>query len=528
MVPRGVALLAVALVALSMAEAQPARAARPPVVMIVLDEFPVDSLLDGEYGIDAHRFPNFARLASLSTWFPNAQSVYDSTEQAAPALLAGTNPAPFLQPTWHDHPESVFTYLAGLGYEMHVREEATTVCPPRLCRRTRNYGSPKPNILHRRRERLEHTIRSIRRRRRGRGRPVFTFHHAALPHVPWNYLPSGRLRVHQRSRSLPDFGSPAGFDDRFLTLHNKQRYLLQLGFVDREIGKLLRRLRRQRLLRRSLLVVAADHGVSFAVGVDDRRSVTDANVHEIAPVPLFVKRPGQTTGAVSPAYVRTTDVLPTIADILRRPLAGAVDGSSAFGKEAARRPGLEMVTRDFSRTLRIPAAEMARRRAADVDRRVAVFGTGAWRGVFRIGPHRELLGRRVAKLRRVAPGLTRAHFAAPRGRADYRPGRGAAPVWAAGRIRGPAAVAGGRDLAVAVNGRVRAMARSFTLEGSESAEWFSATVPEATLRRGRPNRIVLYELLERGGRVALQALGRRGGARRCRRGRAARCRSHRR
>ena len=484
---RGLAVLALAVLATSLGGVEPARAARPPVVMIVLDELPVDSLLGADGEIDARRFPNFARLASLSTWFPNAQSVYDGTEKAVPALLAGTNPGPGLGSTWRDHPRSVFTYLGRLGYEMHVREEVTTVCPPRLCRRTRNYGRPRPNILFGRRERLERTIRTIRRQKR----PAFTFHHVALPHVPWSYMPSGRKRVGGAGGALPDFGAPPGFGDPYLTLHNEQRYLLQLGFVDREIGKLLRRMRRQRLLARSLLVVVADHGVSFGLGVDDRRSVTEANVHEIAPVPLFVKRPGQTAGVEDRAYVRTTDVLPTIADILGRPLGERVDGRSAFSAAVGRRTGVEIVTRDFSRTISVPAAEMEIRRALNVARRVDLFGTGPWRNVFRIGPHVELLGRRTADLARVPAGRARARFVAPGRRTRYALRGHDVPVWAAGRIRGSSR-AGGRDLAVAVNGRVRAVARSFRLDG-KATEWFSATVPEASLRRGA-NRFELFEV----------------------------------
>jgi len=484
---RGFVIIAVALLATALGGVDQAGATRPPVVMIVLDEFPVDSLLSTDGEIDARRFPNFARLAALSTWFPNAQSVSDATERAVPSLLTATEPDPDLRPTWRDHPRSVFTYLARLGYEMHVREEATRVCPPRLCRRTRNYGNPVPNILHDRRERLERTIRTIRRHRR----PVFTFHHVALPHVPWSYMPSGRKRVGAPGGALPDFGAPPGFADPYLTLHNEQRYLLQLGFVDREIGKLLRRMRRQRVLSRSLLMVVADHGVSFDLGVDDRRSVTQDNVHEIAPVPLFVKRPGQSAGAENRAYARTTDVLPTIADILGRPLGERVDGRSAFSAAVRRRTGVEIVTRDFSRTIVIPAAEMELRRALNVARRVDLFGTGPWRNVFNVGPHVELLGRRTADLAQVPAGRSRARFAAPGRRTRYAARGRDVPVWAAGRIRGSSR-AGGRDLAVAVNGRVRAVARSFRLEG-DATEWFSATVPEARLRRGA-NRFELFEV----------------------------------
>ena len=72
---------------------------RPPVVVLILDEFPTDDLLRPDGGIDARRFPNFARLASMSTWFPNAFTVYDSTFKAVPAILDARLPGAAASPT---------------------------------------------------------------------------------------------------------------------------------------------------------------------------------------------------------------------------------------------------------------------------------------------------------------------------------------------------------------------------------------------------------------------------------------------
>ena len=456
---------------------------RPPVVMIVFDEFPADAILTPAGRIDSRRFPGFAALARHSTWFPNAHATFDSTPGAVPAILTGNTPAPGRRPTHLSHPRSVFTLLSGHGYRVRSWEEATTVCPPRVCRRSRGYGDYASNRLGGRRERLGATIASLRRTRR----PVFTFHHSLLPHQPWIYLPSGRRRVDTRGTELPPFNQPSGFGDAFLAEHNEQRQLLQLGLVDREVGALVARLRRRKLLRRALVVVTADHGMSFQVGVKDRRAVTRANVELIAPVPLFVKAPGQLRGRVSRAYVSSLDVLPTIASLLRLRLGRGHPGVSAFSSAARRRPGLSILTRDY-RPLTVTAAEMERRRRAARRRRARVFGTGSWSPVFRIGPRQGLLG--LEPVASYANGV-RATFEVPRGLSSVDPRGKSVPTQASGRLSGglPGQT---RDLALAVNGRIQAVGRSFRMQG-DPAEYFSMTFPESRLRRGA-NRFELFEV----------------------------------
>ena len=261
----------IALAATAPATAHAAAPKRPPVVMIVLDEFPLADIQRADGRIDRERFPGFAALAAGSTWFPNAYAVHDSTHFAVPAILTGLAPRPGRDsPSYLAHPRSLFTYLDRLGYAIHSREEATTVCPPRLCPRADRYGNPHYNILHRRRERLDHTIASLRRSRR----PTLTFHHSVLPHVPWAYLPSGQARTGYRDGALPDFASPSGFGDEFLTEFNEQRHLLQAGFADAEVGRLVARLKKAGLWKDALVVVTADQAISFQVGSTDRRQVT--------------------------------------------------------------------------------------------------------------------------------------------------------------------------------------------------------------------------------------------------------------
>ena len=113
-------------------------------------------------------------------------------------------------------------------------------------------------------------------------------------------------------------------------LQNYQRYLLQVGYVDGLIGRVLRRLDREGLYDRSLIVVVADHGVSFRAG-EGRRPVTPNNLADITNIPLFVKYPNQTTRGVDSRLVRSVDILPTIADVLGIRLPWKVDGVSLLG-----------------------------------------------------------------------------------------------------------------------------------------------------------------------------------------------------
>jgi hypothetical protein len=68
------------------------------------------------------------------------------------------------------------------------------------------------------------------------------------------------------------------------------------------------------------------------------------------------------------------------------------------------------------------------------------------------------------------------------------PDSGFVPAHVAGRIE-PGRFGGGRVLAVAVNGRIAATGRTFTLEGHDE-EQFSLMVPERDFREGR-NRVQL-------------------------------------
>jgi hypothetical protein len=490
---------------------------RPPVVVLILDEFPTDDLLRPDGSIDAHRFPNFARLASISTWFPNAFTVYDSTFKAVPAILDARLPAKFTKPDVRSHQPSVYHLMHRLGYEIHKVESASAVCPPRICKGS----SPRrPGVLDRlkgggRPARLHKWIGAIRRRER----PGFYLHHALLPHEPWIYLPSGLPNRPSGEDPVEGINTRPSFTDADLSQHNHMRHLLQVGYTDHELGRLLARLERTRLLKRSLLVVVADHGYAYDIGVPSRRFVSESNVDEVAPVPFFIKAPGQMRGRVDDSMVRNIDLVPTIGDMLGRSIWWPHQGDSVFSPASKDRDEIVITTRDFKREIRIGADELAERRAENRARWARLFGTGAhserafgdpWASVYRIGPNAQLLGRRLARLDLHGSVSTALHAAradddrGTRVRAkianvelldEVAPDAKIRPTRVTGRLENGSRTET-RELALVVNGRIRSVGRSFHL-GRRPAEYFSFVFPERALRRGR-NHVELLEVVDGG------------------------------
>ena len=480
------------------------RERRPPVVVLVLDEFPTDTLTAPGGRIDANRYPNFAALAGSSTWFRNGHTIFDSTFKAVPSILDGRMPRPRTAADVRSHQPSIYHLLNDLGYAVVKAESASAICPPWICANTR---TRRPSVLRRlagggRPARLHKWIGAIRRR----PRPTFYFHHALLPHEPWIYLPSGRQSRPTGNDPIPGINKPGGWGDPGLTDHNHLRHLLQVGFTDYELGRLMRRLRRTGLFDRALLIVVADHGYSFQLDVVSRRQVTERNIEQIAPVPFFVKAPGQTQGRVDDSVVRNVDVVATIADLLNVPVPWRNDGHSAFSEFTGARRHVSLPRRDFSRVVSIDVGELERRREALRRWRAAKFGTGLqselvfgdpWAAAYRIGPHRELLGRRVRAAALPDSRTVEGELANAELLDHVGPGDSILPTRVVGRLEGspPGAV---RDLAVVVNGRIRAVGRSFHLRGRRP-EFFSLIVPETALRRG-DNALDLLEV-QPGGRL---------------------------
>jgi hypothetical protein len=117
---------------------------RPPVVILLFDEFPLSSLLDAKGQIDRRVYPNFAALAGQSTWYRNATGVAGFTPWALPSMLTGNYPDGARAPSYTEYPDNLFT-LFGRYYDVTAHETISQLCPPRHC--TPAAGNPQQSGL---------------------------------------------------------------------------------------------------------------------------------------------------------------------------------------------------------------------------------------------------------------------------------------------------------------------------------------------------------------------------------------------
>ena len=328
-----------------------------PVVFLLLDELPTASLMDGTGQIDAALYPNFARLAAGSTWYPDTTAIAPNTPWSVPAILTGryTDEATAIA---QNYPDNLFTML-GDSYDMHVQETVTDICPSDLCTRFSagaafsvtgllsgavrawfdRFGSEAPTEETRIQlsefidtadgvhfhdpVRLTNWMDGLS----DDGTPRVNLIHSVLPHYPWHLSPNGYeydSEVFTKYEGLAfNWSSERGAETA------RRRHLLQLQYLDGWLGAIIDRLEETGLWDDALIVVTADHGVSFQPA-QPIRGTSQENAWEIMWVPFFLRAPGLPEGAVDQRGVTTVDIVPTIADVLDVTMPYEPDGVSAL------------------------------------------------------------------------------------------------------------------------------------------------------------------------------------------------------
>jgi hypothetical protein len=326
------------------------------------------------------------------------------------------------------------------------------------------------------------------------GRPALHYLHVLLPHVPFRYLPSGTVY----DGPTPDFGrvDDNWTDDEWLVDLGRQRHLLQVGYVDSLLGEVVGTLRERGVYDDALIVVTSDHGVSFRPGEPIRglggQALTDEVLADLAWVPLIVKEPRQTEGAVHDQNVLSIDLLPTIADVLDVEIPWEIEGRSALSSPRTdpAKPFLPSVTTgfgvDLGEAIRVDErADLDDVRANGVDTFLTDVGDPLrW---WRTGPRPDLVGTRVAD----APGsLVEVPSELSSTDGVVEPGSGEVPALLRGTVDG---VDPGDALAVAVNGVIGATAPAIAF-GDLSL--FAVVVSDGLFHAGA-NEIVVYRVTDR-------------------------------
>jgi len=111
---------------------------------------------------------------------------------------------------------------------------------------------------------------------------------------------------------------------------------MQIGFADKQLGAFIGKLKDSGVYDSALVIVTADHGVSWRVD-SPGRDLSNRNAELIMSVPLFIKIPGQRIFAVSDSDVQHIDLLPTVTDVLGVQIPWKHVGRSILDKDPASR-----------------------------------------------------------------------------------------------------------------------------------------------------------------------------------------------
>ncbi len=512
-----------------------------PVVVMVFDEFPVASLIDANGELQSDVYPGLGELAKDATWFRNAMTVQRLTQFSVPAILSGINPEQDYIPTATDYPNSLFTLLGGT-YEVESLESLTALCPPPACTEE-NQGVPRPSALQRWKatakdlsivaghvllpsqlseglppidenwanfttatdSELEEQLGSVEGFRStfraevaaGRGEeverfiagispqtdsPPLYFVHVLLPHAPWDYLPNGQRFA--APAPVPGTTGTTWTNNEWLVNQGYQLHLVQTMYADHLVSLLTDRLKEVGLYQEALIVVAADHGISFRPGVENRRAATPETVGDVAAIPLFIKAPGLEAGAIDDYRVETVDILPTIADALGIVLPWEADGVSLLDQRPER--GSTTITGGGTVTFGVDGKE----KLQIAERKIEAFGVN---GPFGLTPPgmRDLLGARIEDYDVVPSTDTTVTVDDVALLANVDTSAERLPLIVSGAVTTSGANSEGKILAISINGEISAVTESF-LDKTGHLDYYALLPPES-LQEGS-NEIMVLEV----------------------------------
>jgi hypothetical protein len=428
-----------------------------PVVLVILDELPSSTLMNAEGKIDGTRYPELARFASQSTWYRDHATAGDFTAWAIPPILTGNHSNEQTLPTSGAQPDNIFSLL-GPGRRVHVHEEVTEMCPKELCPDGNQGAFPEQTdageFVKQKFGRIDvHEIRRWIEEMPAGGRTLSVLH-LMLPHAPHIFLPDGQVYpfgplVHTIDGHRNDW--TVGSAGISLV---QQRHMIQAGYADRMVGKVMKKIRSNGGWDRSMVIVTADHGHAFDARYD-RRDANPGSIAAILNPPLMIKYPGQETGQISKKSTQSVDILPTIAGQLGTEVPYSTDGRPISQVPEFRRM---YANKDTMRKISFTTGDIRAQRPALLTQSQRRFGTG---GLWKLGPKSMLIGSRPGQRRKM--NVAEFSIDRPERLAAYRPADHRPPSLVSGVLTG---VKGNQVLAMAMNGRIVATTRSFRYDGA--------------------------------------------------------------
>ncbi len=540
-----------------------AAAASPDIVVIVFDELPLVSLLDERREIDAVRYPGFGRLAKTSTWYRNAATTHYVTTGAIASLLVGGEYAKYLRelrrrsPTKSalldrsNAPDNLFSMLEE-HYDVFAFETTSMLAPehpdvaalaPPLGVRLRllivdtavlfahivapqglrgslpviegqwsNFLGPKtaPQTDEWRYGGAGLRVKEFRDLLRTSSTPSMFYLHVLTPHFPFIFNERGQLHTNIFRFITEQLRRATGSNDwpsEVAAQLAQQAHLLQLGYTDLLLGLILDRLDQVGILEDAMLIVTADHGITFHwdESLEGTEDLAEIQASETLLVPLFVKFPGQATAVVSDDPVQTIDILPTVAEIAGATVSWEIDGISLRGRVPADRQRIAY----FPSRKSLPEVIDPEHRA--LARKIELFGSGAIEDVYRMGPVPELIGEPLSSIAARDSSATYELFDAARYR-NVNPEGPKLPAYVQGVLRDARAEARARpcEVAIAVNGVVRGTGRCTDRAirdlragaetdgepGDNGGDYFTVRVPPGSFQAGQ-NRVSVYLIAAR-------------------------------
>jgi hypothetical protein len=482
-----------------------------PVVLVIFDELPLAALEKPDGTIDP-RFATFSMLSRKANRYPGTVSVADQTTFALPSILTGEDPNPTggnqpPAPGASNYPNSICRIAADGGYKVHAYEPITDLCESRwdlgtkvtaTIRRAVGADSaiaPEPLAPGRLDQKVAKAVNApfdlpwteidTGRREAFRdfvdGLPSdprsLSVLHIALPHVMWRYSPNGTTYsdFHPAADTLLTNPTTDGEIKR-----NAQQMMLQLEFTDRELGKLIRKMKEEGTWDESLFIVTADHGAAFERN-GSRRILDSKNQGWIMPVPLFIKYPGQQSGQVVRGTADGRDIAPTILNALGLEPLEDMSGTDLTGRNSLPVKEKNDVVDTIGGRIEVELApvERERRRAS------RFFDRVLGQSFYAPGGHADLLGKPPRGLSELGYEATDASLYE-----DVDTASDEIPAYFQARLDLPEGSPYPGPLAISLNGKVAATTDPWRFGES----WYTGVVlPTAGFRDGA-NEIRVYEI----------------------------------